>query len=63
MCIRDSLVDADRMPLRFRLVNLNKDFSMVVEDKYAAGNDPLAQEFVQFAVDTGACLLYTSRCV
>ena len=27
---------------------------MVVEDKYAAGNDPLAQEFVQFAVDTGA---------
>ena len=27
---------------------------MVVEDKYAAGNDPLAQEFVQFAVDAGA---------
>ena len=27
---------------------------MVVEDRYAAGNDPLAQEFVQFAVDTGA---------
>ena len=34
------------MPLRLRLVNLNKEFFM-------ANHDPLAQEFVQFAVECG----------
>jgi orotate phosphoribosyltransferase len=37
------------MPFRLRLVSLNKDVPMVVE----AGQDALAQDFVQFAVEAG----------
>jgi orotate phosphoribosyltransferase len=38
------------MPFKFRLVNLNKEFFMSNQD---ASQDPLAQEFVQFAVECG----------
>lgn len=41
------------MPLRLRLVNLNKDESMVVSNLQAEDAGRLAQEFVQFAVDAG----------
>jgi orotate phosphoribosyltransferase len=61
--IQDSspLVVAERMPLRLRLVSLNKGVSMsdAVGDQPARSGagapprDPLAQEFVQFAVDCG----------
>jgi len=44
------LLAAERMPLRLRLVSLNEEFPMVA----AAGQDALAQEFVQFAVESGA---------
>jgi orotate phosphoribosyltransferase len=37
------------MPFKFRLVSLNKEFPMVA----GSGQDQLAQEFVQFAVDSG----------
>ena len=47
------LVEAERMPLRLRLVNLNKDESMVVSNLQAEDAGRLAQEFVQFAVDAG----------
>jgi len=40
---------AERMPLRLRLVNLNKESPMVTE----AGPDRLAQDFVQFSVESG----------
>jgi orotate phosphoribosyltransferase len=38
------------MPFKLRLVNLNKDFPMTVKE---AGQDSLAQDFVQFSVDSG----------
>src|SRR5206468_7403637 len=43
------LLAAERMPLRLRLVSLNKDFVMVATN----GQDRLAQDFVQFSVDSG----------
>jgi orotate phosphoribosyltransferase len=47
------LVVAERMPLRLRLVSLNKDFPMVTGQASNADVQALAQEFVQFAVDAG----------
>jgi orotate phosphoribosyltransferase len=47
------LVVAERMPLRLRLVSLNKDFPMVTGQASSADTQALAQEFVQFAVDSG----------
>src|SRR6218665_1241130 len=50
------LVVAERMPLRFRLVNLNKEAPMVEQGADAAGggrNDQLGQDFVRFAVEAG----------
>jgi len=41
------------MPLRLRLVSLNKDFPMVTGQASSAEMQALAQEFVQFAVDSG----------
>src|SRR5437868_2163708 len=43
------LVAAERMPFRFRLVSLKKDFPMVA----VTGQDRLAQDFVEFAVRSG----------
>jgi orotate phosphoribosyltransferase len=47
------LVVAERIPLRLRLVSLNKDFPMVTGQASSAEMQALAQEFVQFAVDSG----------
>jgi hypothetical protein len=46
------LLAAERMPLRLRLVSLNKEFPMakVVQN---GGGDDLAQDFVEFAVQSG----------
>jgi orotate phosphoribosyltransferase len=43
------LLAAERMPFKLRLVSLNKDFPMVT----TGGQDRLAQDFVQFSVDSG----------
>jgi orotate phosphoribosyltransferase len=43
------LLAAERIPLRLRLVSLNKEDRMSAEE----GQDRLAQDFVQFAVDAG----------
>lgn len=43
------LLAAERMPFKLRLVSLKKDFLMVT----AGGQDRLAQDFVQFSVDSG----------
>jgi orotate phosphoribosyltransferase len=43
------LLAAERMPFRLRLVSLNKEFPMSA----ALGQDALAQEFVQFSVESG----------
>ena len=47
------LVVAERMPLRLRLVSLNKDVPWVLQAgaAQAVAPDALAQEFVQFCVD------------
>jgi orotate phosphoribosyltransferase len=47
------LLVAERMPLRLRLLNLNKEFPMTDGVTMAGGQDALAQDFVQFAVDCG----------
>ena len=47
------LFAAERMPLRLRLVSLNKDFPMVKVQASSAEMQALAQDFVQFAVDSG----------
>jgi orotate phosphoribosyltransferase len=41
------------MPFRFKLVNLNKELSMSGGWAASAGQDTLAQAFVQFALDGG----------
>ena len=41
------------MPLRLRLVNLNKDEFMMDNNEKTADKDQLALEFVQFAVESG----------
>jgi orotate phosphoribosyltransferase len=43
------LLAAERMPFKLRLVSLNKEFPMVIAGK----QDRLAQDFVQFSVDSG----------
>jgi orotate phosphoribosyltransferase len=43
------LLAAERIPLRLRLVSLNKELSMMA----SKGQDDLPQEFVQFAVESG----------
>jgi orotate phosphoribosyltransferase len=47
------LLVADRMPLRLRLVNLNKEFPMVDVGVQAPNDGVLAQDFVRFAVESG----------
>lgn len=51
------LLVAERMPLRLRLVNLNKESPVsqyvVKSAEPAAASDTLAQQFVQFALDCG----------
>src|SRR3990167_6515768 len=47
------LLVAERMPLRLRLVNLNKEFPMVDVGAQTSEQGQLAQDFVRFAVESG----------
>src|SRR5688500_12541210 len=47
------LVVAERMPLRLRLVKLNKEFPMVDVGSQGPDQGQLAQDFVEFAVQSG----------
>jgi hypothetical protein len=57
------LLAAERMPLRLRLVSLNKDFPMVAgqQQDRAGQRRALAQDFVEFAVQSGVCASANSR--